>query len=272
MPCEGLAPASASAACEADAAREHSAPARVRRHRRVQPARRSAGRGQRPQTAGTAVPLHRLAGAVRRAGSAQRRGPGGADARDTVARRNHAPGDEPAVTHAAACGAPAAAPVAPDQLGVRVTSLREVRGPPLRRVRVLDVEEHAHRALDDLGGETSETSSSWNHPPSKEPPRATGRFTPRAGRILSGAASAPRSSARVEATEHHPGDPGLLGGPGDARTAGFPPVDGTYSAAVKNGSARRVEPVRTRGPRAPAPPWDCFLLTSCCPARLRGRR
>ena len=45
-----------------DAARDRSAPAPVRRHRRLQPARRSAGRGARPQAAGAALPLHHAAG------------------------------------------------------------------------------------------------------------------------------------------------------------------------------------------------------------------
>ncbi len=42
----------------------------VRRHRRVQPARRGADRSTRPQAAGTAVPLHHPASAVGRAGAA----------------------------------------------------------------------------------------------------------------------------------------------------------------------------------------------------------
>jgi hypothetical protein len=48
------------------------------------------------------VPHHHPAGAVGRAGSAQRRRAGGAEAQDTVARRHHAPGDESARGHAAA--------------------------------------------------------------------------------------------------------------------------------------------------------------------------
>jgi hypothetical protein len=50
----------------------------------------------------SAVPHHHPAGAVGRAGSAQRRRAGGAEAQDPVARRHHAPGDESAGVHAAA--------------------------------------------------------------------------------------------------------------------------------------------------------------------------
>jgi hypothetical protein len=63
--------------------RERSAPAPVRRHRRPQPACCGAGRGTRPQAAGTVVPLHHAAGVVRRAGPAQRCRAGGTEAQDT---------------------------------------------------------------------------------------------------------------------------------------------------------------------------------------------
>ncbi|MEY3252263.1 MAG: hypothetical protein RL227_1236, partial [Pseudomonadota bacterium] len=53
-------------------------------------------------------------------------------AQDAVARRHDASGAEPAGVHAAAGGTGSAVKVAPDPLGVRVTSLREVSGPPLR--------------------------------------------------------------------------------------------------------------------------------------------
>jgi hypothetical protein len=85
-----------------DAARDRSATAPVRRHRWLQSARRGAGRRTRPQAAGAAVPLHHPAGTVRRAHTVRRGGAGGAQAQDTVARRDHAPGDEPTGVHAAA--------------------------------------------------------------------------------------------------------------------------------------------------------------------------
>jgi len=96
-----------------DAARDHAAPAPVRRHRRVQPARGSTGGSTRPQAAGTAVPRHHPAGAFRRAGTAQCRRAGGIEAQDAVAQRHHASGDEPAGVHPTAGGAETAVPAAP---------------------------------------------------------------------------------------------------------------------------------------------------------------
>jgi hypothetical protein len=57
---------------------------------------------ERKRLDGAAVPHHHPAGAGRRAGTAQRRRPGGAQAQDTMARRHHAPGV------AGACAAPRA--------------------------------------------------------------------------------------------------------------------------------------------------------------------
>jgi hypothetical protein len=79
-------------------------------------ARGRAGRSARAQAAGAAVPLHHPAGAGRRESAAQRRRPGGTQAQDTMARRHHAPGDEPAGVPAAAGGAGAPAQAAPDPL------------------------------------------------------------------------------------------------------------------------------------------------------------
>jgi hypothetical protein len=79
-------------------------------------ARGRAGRSARAQAAGAAVPLHHPAGAGRRESAAQRRRPGGSQAQDTMARRHHAPGDEPAGVPAAAGGAGATAQAAPDPL------------------------------------------------------------------------------------------------------------------------------------------------------------
>ena len=73
-------------------------------------ARGRAGRSARAQAAGAAVPLHHPAGAGRRTGTAQRRRSGGSQAHDPLARRHHAPGDEPA-------GVPAAAKPRPPKLG-----------------------------------------------------------------------------------------------------------------------------------------------------------
>ena len=68
----------------------------------------------------------------RRTRAVQQRRTGRAQAEDCVARRHHAHRDVATGVHAAAgrAGAPAAA--APDPIGVRVTSLREVSGLPLR--------------------------------------------------------------------------------------------------------------------------------------------
>ncbi len=86
----------------------------VRRH--LPDTRGRAGRSARAQAAGAAVPLHHPAGAGRRESAAQRRRPGGTQAQDTMARRHHAPGGEPAGVHAAAGGAVATAQAAPDPL------------------------------------------------------------------------------------------------------------------------------------------------------------
>jgi len=67
-------------------------------------ARRRAGRSARAQAAGAAVPIYHPTGVIRRAGTAQRRRSGAAQAQDTMARRHHAPGHEPAGVHAAAGG------------------------------------------------------------------------------------------------------------------------------------------------------------------------
>jgi hypothetical protein len=67
-------------------------------------ARGRAGRSARAQAAGAAVPLHHPAGAGRRESAAQRCRSGGAQAQAPLARRHHAPGDEPAGVHAAAGG------------------------------------------------------------------------------------------------------------------------------------------------------------------------
>ena len=77
-----------------NAARGHGAPASVRRHRRLQPARGGAG-------------------------------PGGAPAQDTVARWDHAPGHEPAGVHAAAGRAGAAAAAALDPSSWRAGPQRQ---------------------------------------------------------------------------------------------------------------------------------------------------
>ena len=65
---------------------------------------------------GTSVPLHHATGAFRRAGADQCRRTGGAEAQDAVARRHHAPRHVAAGVHAAAGGAGAATPAAPDPL------------------------------------------------------------------------------------------------------------------------------------------------------------
>ncbi len=75
-----------------DAARGRSAPAAVRRHRRVRPACRGAGGSARPQAAGAVVTLHHRPRAVGRKGAAQRRRAGGAEARDALPRRHDASG------------------------------------------------------------------------------------------------------------------------------------------------------------------------------------
>jgi len=75
-------------------------------------ARGGAGRRKRPQAAGTAVPPHHVPGAIRRVGATHRRQAGGVEAQDTVARRQHAPGDVADGVHSAAGRAGAAAEAA----------------------------------------------------------------------------------------------------------------------------------------------------------------
>jgi hypothetical protein len=60
--------------------------------------------------AGTAMPLHHPPSTVGRARAAQRCWAGGIEAQETVARRRHAPGHEPAGVHAAVVCASAARP------------------------------------------------------------------------------------------------------------------------------------------------------------------
>ena len=72
-----------------------------------------------------AVPLHNPAGTFRRAGAAQCRRAGGAQAQDALARRNHAPDHEPAGAHAAVGGAGAEAAVAPDPVPRRAGTQRQ---------------------------------------------------------------------------------------------------------------------------------------------------
>jgi len=62
---------------------------------------------------GATIPHHHLPGAVRRAGTVQRRRAGGAQAQDTVARRPYAPGDDAVGVHAEAGCAGASAEAAP---------------------------------------------------------------------------------------------------------------------------------------------------------------
>ena len=66
--------------------------------------------------AGTAMPLHHPPSTVGRARAAQRCWAGGIEAQETVARRRHAPGHEPAGVHAAVVCASVAAEAAPDQV------------------------------------------------------------------------------------------------------------------------------------------------------------
>jgi hypothetical protein len=77
--------------------------------------------GQKVLTLRGAMP----AGAVGRADPAQRRGPGGTQAQDTVARRDDASGDEPAGVHAAAGRPGATAMAAPHQISQRPGAERQ---------------------------------------------------------------------------------------------------------------------------------------------------
>ena len=79
--------------------------------------------------------LHHPAGARIRTRATRRRGTGGAEAEDAVARRHDALADGPAGVHAAPRGPGSETKAAPHPFGVRVTSLREVSGPPLREPR-----------------------------------------------------------------------------------------------------------------------------------------
>ena len=95
----------------------------VRRHRRVQLACGRALRGRRPPGAGTTLPLHNPARPGQRSRADQRRRPGGAQARDPLARRHHAPGHVAAGVHAAAGGAGAKATPTPHPLPRRAGTL-----------------------------------------------------------------------------------------------------------------------------------------------------
>ena len=88
----------------------------MRRHRRLQPARRRALRGRRPPSAGTTVPLQHPP--ALQAASGQR------------------PDSSPGTNSPLDCLCPGSA-AAPLRFGVRITSLREVSGPPLRDHGVL---------------------------------------------------------------------------------------------------------------------------------------
>jgi hypothetical protein len=95
---------------EPDAARGRSAPAAVRRHRRVRPACRGACGSARPQAAGAVVTLHHRSRAVGRTGAAQRRRAGGAEARDALPRRHDASGAEAGRRQSCGLFAPAEGP------------------------------------------------------------------------------------------------------------------------------------------------------------------
>jgi len=109
-------------------------------------ARRRALRCRRPAGAGATLPLHHAPRFGRRARANQRGRASGAQAQDPLARRHHAPGDVAAGVHAAAGCAGTQTEAAPDPFGVRVTSLREVSGPPLREPRRSRTQRQAARA------------------------------------------------------------------------------------------------------------------------------
>ena len=123
----------------------------VRRHRPVQPARHGSLLRRRSPRAGTTVPLHHAPDAVQRAGAAQLRWAGGAEARDTLAQRHHASGDFDVGVHAAVgcAGADASRPaseprvrrpsgrlVSADQF--RAANVAEGSAAPLRHLKGLN--------------------------------------------------------------------------------------------------------------------------------------
>jgi hypothetical protein len=82
----------------------------------------------RPQAAGAAVPLHHVAGSVRRAGAPQRRRAGGAQAQDGMARRHRALGRVADGVHATTGRACSEAPAALGQATWRAGAERQAAG------------------------------------------------------------------------------------------------------------------------------------------------
>jgi len=92
------------------------------------------------------LPSDRAPGAGQRKRAVQRCWAGSAQAQDRLARRHPAHPDVAAAVHAAPGGAGATATATPEPFGARVTSLREVSGPPLREPWRAGAEREATRA------------------------------------------------------------------------------------------------------------------------------
>lgn len=101
---------------------------------------------RRPTGVGTTMPLHHPPGSGRRARTNQRCRANRAQAQVPLARRHHPPGDVAAGVHAAAGIVDASPATARDPFGVRVPSLREVSGPPLREPWCAGSQRQAGRA------------------------------------------------------------------------------------------------------------------------------
>ena len=125
-------------------------------------ARCRALRGRRPPGAGTTLPHHHPARSGQRSRADQRRRTGGSQAQDPLARRDHASGHVAAGVHAAAGGAGATATSSPHSFGVRVTSLREVSGPPLREPRRSRPQRQAARTTARCGWAGPSCSSAYS--------------------------------------------------------------------------------------------------------------
>ena len=93
--------------------------------------------------------ITRPALAVRRTGAVQRRRVGGVEARDAVARRQHAPGDVAAGAHAAAAGAGSATQTAPDPIpwgaGAERETARVWRAARARTSETVERSRNSHR-------------------------------------------------------------------------------------------------------------------------------